>query len=51
MSVQPATWQINYGWGWLVAVICLILTILLTALGHMDVPVAVLIAAICSHRL
>lgn len=51
MSAQPA-WPAGWpGFGWLVAAFCLVLTIVLAFMHLIDVPVAVLIAAICSHRL
>lgn len=44
----PATWP---SFGWIVAIVCLILAILLPFLGRMDLTTAIVIAAISSHRL
>lgn len=51
MRDRPEGWRIGWGWGWLLALLCLLASFILMLLGHMDVPVAILIAAICSHRL
>jgi hypothetical protein len=40
-----------FTWGWAIALIVLIVTIIMTFMKMVDLPVALLIAAVCSHRL